>query len=98
MPALLTVQKASHHSCKQAALLSLLQQSVLSSSRLLQFLGAFLEGGQMVLVTEYMVGGDLYNVIGHDLDRTFSWYRRHGLPTPRSATGACFAASHSCDK
>lgn len=33
----------------------------------------------MVLVTEFMVGGDLYNVIGHDLDRTFSWYRRHGL-------------------
>ena len=34
----------------------------------------------MVLVTEYMVGGDLYNVIGHDLDRTFSWYRRQGPP------------------
>ena len=39
-------------------------------------MGAFLEGGQMILVTEYMVGGDLYDVIGHDLNQTFSWYQR----------------------
>ena len=30
----------------------------------------------MVLVTEYMRGGDLYDVLGHDLDRSFSWHGR----------------------
>ena len=30
----------------------------------------------MILVTEYMVGGDLWNVLGHDTEHNFSWYKR----------------------
>lgn len=33
----------------------------------------------MILVTEYMVGGDLWNVLGHDTEQNFGWYRRHAI-------------------
>ena len=33
----------------------------------------------MILVTEYMVGGDLWNVLGHDTEQNFSWYKRYVL-------------------
>ena len=42
----------------------------------MQFLGAYLEVEEMVLVTEYMKGGDLHRVLGCDLNREFGWHKR----------------------
>jgi len=34
----------------------------------------------MILVTEYMVGGDLWHVLRHDTEHNFSWYKRSPPP------------------
>jgi hypothetical protein len=44
---------------------------------IVQFLGACLTVERPLLVTEYMMGGNLYNAIQKDRNGVLLWYRRY---------------------
>ena len=53
--------------------------SILKSLRhtnIVQFLGASIVRGQIMLVTEFMVRGDLWTAMSHDHNHVLSWFKR----------------------
>ncbi len=61
-----------------------------------RFVGACLQEGQTVLVTEYMENGDLFRALAEDAGGRFGWYRRAG-PSGRPAPNTGLARRVALD-
>jgi serine/threonine protein kinase len=48
----------------------------LRHTNIVQFLGASLAAGQIMLVTEYLPRGDLWRALSNDAGHLFNWYNR----------------------
>ena len=48
----------------------------LRDNNVVLFLGACVQHGRIMLVTEFLPNGDLWNAISHATDDKFSWYKR----------------------
>ena len=49
----------------------------LRHTNIVQFLGASLAAGEIMLVTEYLPRGDLWRALSKDTNHLFSWYKRY---------------------
>jgi serine/threonine protein kinase len=59
----------------------------LRDNNIVLFLGVCLKDKQLMLVTEFMPQGDLWNALNHSNSRKFSWYQRWG--SRRNSQFAC---------
>ena len=63
---------------KMATLTSMM---AFAAMQIVQFMGAHIARGHIILASEFMPRGDLWDALDRDTQRQFSWYKRYGMYT-----------------